>query len=107
MPLEPVRAKECRSATCRDSRRRQHQTRDEVVLSAPAAATSRRVWLSDVPTSKATCSCQVLFPAEPPRTRGFQKACPPDRFGLSILSARELRKSLRFPCLHLLCLSQI
>src|SRR5467141_3941408 len=34
MPHEPVRAKECRPATCRDSRRRRHRTRDEVVLSA-------------------------------------------------------------------------
>src|SRR5258708_34412787 len=34
--------------------------------------------------------------------RGFQKACPPDRFGSSILSARELHKSLRFPLFHLL-----
>src|ERR1700736_2115498 len=102
MPCEPVRAKKCRLATCRDSRRKQHQTRDEVVLSAPTAAASRRVWLSDVPTSKAACFCPVLFPAESPRTRGVQKACPPDRFGSSILSARELHKSLRFPWLHLL-----
>src|SRR6476646_7681317 len=97
MPGEPVRAKEWRLVTCRDWRRRRHQTRDEIVLSAPAAAASRRVWLSDVPTSKATCSCQALFPAEPPRTRDFHKACPPDRFGFSMLSARELRKSLGFP----------
>src|SRR5712691_12411131 len=102
MPGERVRAKECRLATCRDSRRKRHQTRDEVVLSAPTVAASRRVWLSDVPTSKAACSCQVLLPAGPPRTRGLQKACPPDRFGSSILSARELRKRGRFPCLHLL-----
>src|SRR5258708_21985942 len=34
--------------------------------------------------------------------RGFQKACPPDRFGSSILSTRELHKSLRFPLFHLL-----
>src|ERR1700680_3263561 len=102
MPGEPVRAKECRRATCRDSRRRRHQTRDEVALSAAAAAASRRVWLSDAPTSKAPCSCPVLFPAGPPRTRDFQKACPPDRFGSSILSPRQLRKSRRFPCLHLL-----
>src|SRR5260370_34138758 len=102
MPGEPVRAKECRPATCRDSRRRRHQTRDEVVLSGPAAAASRRVWLSDVPTSKAPCSCPVLFPAGPPRTKGLQTACPPDRFGSSILSALELRKRRRFPCLHLL-----
>src|SRR3989442_5455556 len=97
MPGGPVRAKECRPATCRDSRQKRHQTRDEGVLSDPTAATSRRVWLSGVPTSKAACSCQVLFPAEPPRMRGFQTACPPDRFGPSILSARELRKSLPFP----------
>src|SRR5580704_14694744 len=101
MPGEPVRAKECRPATCRDSRQRRHQTPGEVVLSGPAAAASRRVWLSDVPTSKAACSCPVLFPAEPPRTKGFQTACPPDRFGSSILSARELRKRRRFPWLHL------
>jgi hypothetical protein len=97
-----VRAKECRLAICRDSRRRRHQTRDEVVHSAPTAAASRRVQLSDVPTSKVACSCQALFPVEPPRTRGLQKACPPDRFGPSILSARELRRSLRFPWLHFL-----
>src|SRR5258708_20043776 len=102
MPGEPVRAKECRPVTCRDSRRRRHQTQDEVVLSAPAAAAWRRGWLSDVPTGKGLDSCQVLFPAGPPRTRGFQTACPPDRFGPSILSARELRKRGRFPCLHLL-----
>src|SRR6266853_4407993 len=102
MPGEPVRAKECRPTTCRDSRRRRHQTRDEVVLSARAAATSRRVRLSNVPTGKEPCSCQALFPAGPPRTRGFQTACPPDRFGSSILSARELRKRGRFPYLHLL-----
>src|SRR5260370_24191030 len=101
MPGEPVRAKECRPATCRDSRRRQHQTRDEVVLSAPTAAASRRVWLSDVPTSKAACSCPVLFPAGRPRTKGFQTACPPDRFGSSMRSTREL-PSRRFPWLHLL-----
>src|SRR6266849_9580230 len=102
MPGEPLRTKECRPATCRDSRRRRHQTRDEVVLSGPAAAASRRVWLSDVPTSKAPCSCPVLFPAGRPRTKGLQTACPPDRFGSSILSARELRKPRRFPWLHLL-----
>src|ERR1700674_3893483 len=102
MPGEPVRAKECRPATCRDSRRRGHQTRDEVVLSGPAAAASRRVWRSDVPTSKATCSCPVLFPAGPPRTKGLQTACPPDRFGSSTLSARELYKRRRFPWLQLL-----
>src|SRR6266850_5170676 len=98
MPGEPVRAKECRPVTCRDSRRRRHRTQDEVVLSAPAAAAWRRGWLSDVPTGKALYSCQVLFPAGPPRTRGFQTACPPDRFGSSMLSARELRKRGRFPC---------
>src|SRR5216683_5831077 len=102
MPGEPVRAKECRPATCRDSKRRRHQTRDEVVLSGPAAAASRRVWLSDVPTSKAACSCPALFPAGPPRTRGFQKACPLARFGPSTPSAREPHKSLRFPWFHLL-----
>src|SRR6202795_5070778 len=102
MPGEPDRAKECRLATCRDSKRKRHQTRDEVVLLAPTAAAWRRVWLSDVPTSKAACSCQVLFPARPHRTRGFQKACPPDRSGSSILSAQQLHKSLRFPWLHLL-----
>src|SRR5882724_8612436 len=97
MPDEPLRVKKCRLVTCRDWRRRRHQTRDEVVLPAPAAAASRRVWLSDVPTSKAVCFCPALFLAEPPRTRGFQKACPPDRFGSSILSARELYKRLRLP----------
>src|SRR6266436_7259288 len=102
MPGEPVRAKECRPATCRDSRRRRHQTQDEVVLSARAAAAWRRGRLSDVPTGKAPCSCQVLFPGGPPRTREIQKACPPDRFGSSMLSARELRKTGRFPCLYLL-----
>src|SRR5713101_7893136 len=102
MPGEPLRAKECWLVTCRDWRRRRHQTRDEVVLSAPAAAASRRVWLLDVPTSKESCSCQALFPAGLPRTRGFQKACPPDRFGSSTLSARELCKRRRFPWLHLL-----
>src|SRR6267378_7456670 len=99
---EPVRAKECRPATCRDSRRRRHQTQDEAVLSGPAAAAWRRGWLSDVPTGTALYFCQVLFPAGPPRTRGFQTACPPDRFVSSILSARELRKRGRFPYLHLL-----
>src|ERR1700731_1344766 len=102
MPREPVRAKEFRPATCRDSRRRRHQTRDEFVLSGPAAAASRRVWLSDVPTSKAPCSCPLLFPAGPLRTKGLQTACPPDRFGSSILSAGELRNRRRFPWLHLL-----
>src|SRR5713226_8466938 len=102
MPGEPVRAKEWRLATCRDSRRRRHQTRDEVVLSAPAAAASRRVWLSDVPTSKAACFCPALFPAGRPRMRGFQRACPPVRFASSTPSARELHKRLRFPWLHLL-----
>src|SRR4029077_3523250 len=99
---EPVRAKEWWRVTCRDWRRRRPQTRGEVVLSALAAAASRRGRLRDVPTGKAACSCQALFPAEPPRTRGLQKACPPDRFGCSILSARELHTSLRFPWLHLL-----
>src|ERR1700737_4931713 len=79
-----------------------HQTQDEGVLPAPAAAAWRRGRLSDVPTDKALYSGQVLFPAGPPRMRGFQKACPPDRFGFSMLSARELRKRDRFPCLHLL-----
>src|SRR3984893_7183999 len=102
MPGAPVRAKECRPATCRDWRRRRHQTQDEVVLPAPAAATWRRGWLSDVPTGKALYSCQAPLPAGPPLTRGLQTACPPDRFGSSMLSARELRKMNRFPCLHLL-----
>src|ERR1700687_1971359 len=99
MRHEPVRAKECRPATCRGSKRRRHQTQDEVVLSAPAAAAWRREWLSSVPTGKALYSFQVLLPAGPPRTRGFRTACPPDRFGSSILSARELSKRGRFPCL--------
>src|ERR1700730_7536825 len=102
MPREPVRAKECRLATWQDARERPNRTQDEVVLSTPAAAAWRRGRLSDVPTGKAPYSCQVLFPAGPPRTRGFQEACPPDRFGSSILSARERRKTGRFPCLHLL-----
>src|SRR5271168_4889554 len=102
MPGEPVRAKECRLATCRDWRRKRLQTRDEVVLVAPTAAASRRVRLSDVPTSKAAYSSQALFPAAPHRTRGFQKACPPARFGSSIFSAREPHKSLRFPWVSLL-----
>src|SRR5712671_2181248 len=46
---------------------------------------------------------QVVRAAQgPPRTRHFQTACPPDRFGSSILSARELRKTGCFPCFHLL-----
>src|SRR5882724_3321993 len=102
MPGELVRAKECRLAICRDSRRRRDQTRDEVVLPATIAGASRRVRLSDVPTSKEACSCQALFPAESPRRRGLQKACPRDQFGRSMFSARELRKSLRFPCVRLL-----
>src|SRR5258706_8675439 len=102
MPDELVRAKGCRPVTCRDSRRRRHQTQDEVVLSAPAAAAWRRGRLSDVPRGKALDSCQVLFPAGPPRTRGFQTACPPDRFGSSTLSTLEQRKRSRFPCLYLL-----
>src|SRR5713226_3912654 len=102
MPGEPVRAKEWRLGTCRDSRRRRHRTRDETDLPAPTAAASRRVWLSDVPTSKAPCSWPALFPAGPPRTRGVQKACPPARFAPSTPSAREPHKSLRLPCLHLL-----
>src|SRR6267154_6482267 len=102
MPGEPVRAKEWRLVTCRDWRRRRRQTRDEAVLQFPTVAASRRVWLSDVPTSKATCFCPALFPAGPPRMKGSQKACPLVRFGSSILSARELHKSLRFPSLRLL-----
>src|SRR5438132_11460737 len=97
MPDEPVRGKEWLLVTCRDWRRRRRQTRDKAVLPSPTAAASRRVWLSDVPTNKATCFCPALFPAERRRMRGFQKACPPDRFGSSILSARELYKRLRFP----------
>src|SRR5712692_5992480 len=97
MPGEPLRAKECSLVTCRDWRRRRHQTRDEAVLPSPTAAASRRVWLSDVPTSKAVCFCPALFPAGRPRMRGCQKACPPDRFGSSMLSARELHKRRRFP----------
>src|SRR5216683_2358888 len=102
MPGELVRAKECRLVICRDSRRRRHQTRDEVVLPTTIAGASRRVRLSDVPTSKEACSCLALFPAESPRTRGLQKACPRDQFGRSMFSARELRKSLRFPWVRLL-----
>src|ERR1700681_3608678 len=102
MPDEPVRATECQPATCRDSRRRRVQTRDEVVLSAPATAASRRGWLSDVPTGKESCSCQALFPARPPQRRDLQEACPPDRLGSSKPSARGLRKSRRLPCIHLL-----
>src|SRR5882724_2692223 len=102
MPGEPLRAKECWLVTCRDWRRRRHQTQDEAVLSAPAAGASRRGWLSDVPTNKAACFCPALFPAGCPRMRGSQRACPLVRFGSSILSARELYKCLRFPWLHLL-----
>src|SRR6266851_603988 len=102
MPGESVRAKECQPVTCRDSRRRRDPARDEVVLPAPAAAASRRERLSDVPTNKGACPCQALFPAGPPRTKGLQRACPPDRFGSSMLSARELRKRRRFPSFHLL-----
>src|SRR5258708_29482659 len=101
MPGEPVRAKECQPATCRDSRRRRDPARDEVVLPAPAAAASRRERRSDVPTNKAACSCQALFHAGPLRTKGLQRVCPPDRFGPSMLSAPELRKRRRFPSLHL------
>jgi hypothetical protein len=80
--------------TCRDLRRRRHQTRDGTVLPVPTTAASRRVWLSDVPTSKGACFFPALFRAGPPRMRGFPTACPPARFGPSILSARELRKSI-------------
>src|SRR6266436_7568434 len=99
---EPVRAKEWRLVTCRDWRRRRRQTRDKAVLPSPTAAASRRVWLSDVPTNKAACFCPALFPAERPRMRGFQRACPPVRFASSTPSAREPHKSLRFPSLRLL-----
>src|SRR5258705_6545326 len=102
MPGEPVRGKEWLLVTCRDWTRRRRQTRDKAVLPSPTAAASRRVWLSDVPTNRATCFCPALFPAGPPRRRGFQKACPLVRFGSSILSTRELHKSLRFPLFHLL-----
>src|SRR6476620_12513271 len=102
MPGGLVRAKEGRVAICRNSRRRRHQTRDEVVLPGTIAGASRRVRLSDVPTSKEACSYQARFPAESPRTRGLQKACPRDQFGRSMFSARELRKSLRFPSVRLL-----
>src|SRR6266481_8956199 len=102
MPGEPVRAKEWRLVTCRDWRRRRRQTRDEAVLPSTTAAASRRVWLSDVPTNRAICFCPALFPAGPPRMKGFQKACPLVRFGSSILSTPELNKSLRFPLFHLL-----
>src|SRR6266850_8112937 len=102
MPGEPVRAKECWLVTCRDWRRRRHQTRDEVVLPCPTAAASRRVWLSDVPTSRAACFCPALFPAGPPRMRGFQRACPLVQFALSTPSVRELHKRHRFPWLRLL-----
>src|SRR6266850_6974847 len=102
MPGEPVRAKECWLVACRDWRRRRHQTRDEAVLPSLTAAASRRVWLSDVPTSKATCFCPALFPAERHRMRGSEKACPLVRFASSTPSARELHKRLRFPWLHLL-----
>src|ERR1700730_7335847 len=98
MPREPVRAKECRLATWQDARERPNRTQDEVVLSAPAAAAWRRGRLSDVPTGKALYSCQVLFPAGLPRTKGFRKACPPDRFASSSFSVRELRKRGRLPC---------
>src|SRR5216684_2354076 len=102
MPDEPVRAKEWLLVTCRDWRRRRRQTRDKAVLPSPTAAASRRVWLSDVPTNKAVCFCPALFPAEPPRMRGFQRACPLVRVASSTPSARELYKRLRFPSLRLL-----
>src|SRR6266404_1883396 len=102
MPCEPVRGKEWRLVTCRDWRRRRRQTREKAVLPSPTAAASRRGWLSDVPTNKATCFCPALFPAERRRMRGSQKACPLVRVAPSILSARELHKSLRFPLFHLL-----
>src|SRR6202158_3516838 len=102
MTDEPVRATECQLATCRDSRRRRVQTRDEVVLSALATAASRRGWLSDVPTGKESCSCQALFPARPPQRRGPKAARPPYRLRSSKPAARGLRKSRRLPCIHLL-----
>src|SRR5260370_8297723 len=102
MPGVLDRAKECRLAICRGLRRRRHQTRDEVVLPATIAGASRRVRLSNVPTSKEACFCLGLLPAESPRTRGLQKACPRDQFGRSMFSARELRKSLRFRWVRLL-----
>src|SRR4029077_12367040 len=102
MPGELVRAKEGRLAICRDSRRRRDQIQDEVVLPTTIAGASRRERLSDVPTSKEACSCQALFPAESPRTRGVQRACPHDQFGRSMFSTPELGKSLRFPWVRLL-----
>src|SRR6266478_2132073 len=62
MPGELVRAKECRLAICRDSRRRRDQTRDEVVLPATIAAASRRVRLSDVPQVEKPVSARRYFP---------------------------------------------
>src|SRR5258706_14242683 len=102
MPGGPVREKEWRLATCRDSRQRRHPTQDEVVLSAPVMAASRRGWLSDVPTSKAACFCPALSPAGRPQMRGFQKAYPLVRFAPSTPVAQELYKSLCFLPPHLL-----
>src|ERR1700674_905093 len=97
MPGELLLAKEWRLPTCRDLRRRRHQTRDVGVLRAPTEEASRRASPSGAPTNRAACSCPALFPAGPPRTTAFQKACPPDRFAPSIPSIRQLRKSLHFP----------
>src|SRR6266480_702066 len=55
--------------------------------------------------ARRTCSCQALFPGESPRTRSLQKACPRAQFERSMFSARELRKSLRFPSVRLLSTS--
>src|SRR5579862_4826341 len=102
MPVELVRARECRFAICRDSRRRRCQTQDEVFVLAIIGGASRRVRLSDVPTGKEACFCQVLSPAEAPRRRSLQKACPRGQFGCSMFLLRELPKNLRFPCVRLL-----
>ena len=54
------------------------------------------------PQVKHPIPARRYFPQDFLGQRELQTACPPDRFGSSILSARELRKRGRFPCLHLL-----
>src|SRR6266851_8866558 len=100
-PIAP-RLSDLPSVSCRkmaaeqeDSSFRLLQTRDGAVLPVPTTAASRRVWLSDVPTSKGAYFCPALFRAGPPLTRGLQNAFPHAQFATSIPSAREPHKSLR------------
>src|ERR1700719_955721 len=86
MPDERVRATECQLATCRASRRRRVQTRDEVVLSAPATAASRRGWLSDVPQVKNPVPARRYFPQDLLRGETSKKLVRPI--------------DLRLPCLQ-------